>query len=54
MAACLGAVLSHVVLAGIEGGAPSSRSYCSPEPLRVVGDELTAILQARIPGASRP
>ena len=46
--------LASLVLAGIEGGLLLARAYRSPEPLRAVGDELTAILHARIPDASRP
>jgi TetR/AcrR family transcriptional repressor of lmrAB and yxaGH operons len=43
--------LATVVLAGIEGGLLLARAYRSTEPLRAVGDELTAMLRARIPGA---
>jgi len=46
--------LATLVLAGIEGGLLLARASRSPEPLRAVGDELTAILQARIPDARRP
>jgi TetR/AcrR family transcriptional regulator, lmrAB and yxaGH operons repressor len=46
--------LASLVLAGIEGGLLLARAYRSPEPLRAVGDELTAILRARIPDARRP
>jgi len=46
--------LASLVLAGIEGGLLLARAYRSSEPLRAVGDELTAILQARIPDARRP
>ena len=43
--------LASLVLAGIEGGLLLARASRSPEPLRALGDELTAILQARIPDA---
>ncbi len=46
--------LASLVLAGIEGGLILSRAYRSSEPLREVGDELTAMLHARIPDARRP
>jgi TetR/AcrR family transcriptional repressor of lmrAB and yxaGH operons len=43
--------LASLVLAGIEGGLLLARASRSPEPLRSVGEELTAVLQARIPDA---
>lgn len=46
--------LATLILAGIEGGLLLARAYRSPEPLRAVGDELTAILRARIPDPRRP
>jgi hypothetical protein len=46
--------LATLVLAGIEGGLLLARAYRSSEPLRAAGDELAAILQARVPDASRP
>jgi TetR/AcrR family transcriptional regulator, lmrAB and yxaGH operons repressor len=46
--------LATLILAGIEGGLLLARAYRSAEPLRAVGDELTAILQARIPDPRHP
>jgi len=46
--------LATLVLAGIEGGLLLARAYRDSQPLRAVGDELTAVLRARIPDASRP
>ena len=46
--------LASLVLASIEGGLLLARAYRSSEPLRAVGDELTAVLHARIPDARRP
>jgi TetR/AcrR family transcriptional repressor of lmrAB and yxaGH operons len=43
--------LATLVLAGIEGGLLLARAHRDSEPLRAVGDELTAVLRARIPGA---
>jgi TetR/AcrR family transcriptional regulator, lmrAB and yxaGH operons repressor len=41
--------LATLVLAGIEGGLLLARADRSCEPLRSVGDELTALLRARVP-----
>ena len=46
--------LAALVLAGVEGGLLLARAYRSSEPLRAVGDELTAVLRARIPDARQP
>jgi TetR/AcrR family transcriptional repressor of lmrAB and yxaGH operons len=46
--------LATLVLAGIEGGLLLARAQRRSEPLRAVGDELTAVLRARIPDARRP
>jgi TetR/AcrR family transcriptional repressor of lmrAB and yxaGH operons len=46
--------LATLVLAGIEGGLVLARVQRDSEPLRAVGDELTAVLRARIPDARRP
>jgi len=46
--------LATLVLAGIEGGLLLARAQRGPKPLRAVGDELTAVLRARIPDARRP
>jgi TetR/AcrR family transcriptional regulator, lmrAB and yxaGH operons repressor len=45
--------LATLVLAGIEGGLLLARAYRNSEPLRAVGDELTAVLRARIPDTRR-
>jgi TetR/AcrR family transcriptional repressor of lmrAB and yxaGH operons len=41
--------LATLTLAGIEGALLLARAGRSPEPLRVVGYELTALLRARVP-----
>jgi TetR/AcrR family transcriptional repressor of lmrAB and yxaGH operons len=43
--------LAGLILAGVEGGLILARASRSSEPLRAVGDELTAVLRARIPDA---
>ncbi|HXP20631.1 MAG TPA: TetR family transcriptional regulator C-terminal domain-containing protein [Streptosporangiaceae bacterium] len=41
--------LATLVLASIEGGLLLARAHRSSEPLRLVGDELTGLLRARVP-----
>ena len=45
--------LATLVLAGVEGGLLLARAHRSSGPLRAVGDELAAVLRARIPRATR-
>jgi len=41
--------LATLTLAGIEGGLLLARAHRDAEPLRTVGDELAAVLRARVP-----
>jgi TetR/AcrR family transcriptional repressor of lmrAB and yxaGH operons len=43
------APLATLVLASIEGGLLLARAYRSSEPLVAIGNEMTALLRARVP-----